>query len=116
MESKLALEFQTNNPEFAVLFDQLLSAEKQRYNYPSPGQRIETYDFYPEDPAELTYEHLGRGHFTEAVQVLDQIFGPCHLSREACYLQAGFYPGRGPDIQAMRLDLLRLQKLLHPKS
>lgn len=112
MNSGLAREFQHSHAEFAALFDELLSAEKQLHHYPSPQHRIQTYDFYPRDPADLTYEHLTRGHFTEAVAALEGIFGPCTFSREACFLQAGFYPNRGPDLEAMRAELSRLRKLL----
>jgi len=112
MRSELAREFQHNNPEFAALFDELLSSEKALYNYPSANDWIETYGFYPRDPAELTYYHLSRGHFSEAIQALAGIFGPCCLSREACFLQVGMYPGQGPDLDAMRTELNRLQRHL----
>ncbi len=88
-----------------MLLDELLSSEKRLYNYPSPDDQIETYGFYPRDPAELTYMHLTRGHFTEAVEALARIFGPCKVSREACFLQAGFYPGEGPDLEELRAKL-----------
>ena len=116
MKSELAREFQHNNVEFADLFDELLSAEKELNHYPSPQDWIQTHGFYPRDPGELTYLHLSRGHFTEAVEALAGIFGPCRYSREACFLQAGFYPGQGPDMEAMRAQLFRVRRELRSRA
>lgn len=116
MKSELAREFEHNNVEFATLFDELLSAEKELNHYPSPQDWIQTHGFYPRDPGELTYLHLSRGHFTEAVEALAGIFGPCRYSREACFLQAGFYPGQGPDMEAMRAQLFRVRRELRSRA
>jgi hypothetical protein len=112
MLNPLAREFQTHHPHFASLLDALLNAEKELYNYPSPEDWIVTHGFYPRDPAELTCDHLSRGHFTEAIEALAGIFGPCEISREACFRQIGVYPGQGPDLNELRAELSRLQERL----
>ena len=109
MKNTLAREFQEHFPEFASLLDALLEAEKEYYNYPSPDAWIETHGFYPRDPGELTYDHLTRGHFTEAIDAIANIFGPCVISREACFRQIGVYPGQGPDLDEMRVELGKLR-------
>lgn len=46
------------------------------------------------DLGDLTSNDFCCGHFTEVVCVLDNLFGPCTESREACYWLFGYYVGR----------------------